>query len=595
MARGLKDIPFLHDASPEALAVAEAEAEWFSLPGGWPLFQAGEAPDGLYFVLSGSLAAFRVANEASEPKLVGYIRAGEPVGEMALIAGDGHSASVYAIRDTEVLRFRRDTFERLIDMHPQLMRNLARLMLRRSREGARKSARAEPKVYALISTSPTIDLRLRARALGEALGRLGKNVCVIGEEADDMLSEWFDDLEQDHDAVFLISPIADTTWFRTCLRQADRVWILARSDAVPSIPLLPEEEFSPTRQFQLVDIVLLHHGSDRQEASTEQWRRACGAARIFHWHGLDDADAQRLARIISGQAMGLVLSGGGARAYAHLGVLRALREAKMPIDIVGGTSMGAVVAACYAMGWDDNDIEARIRKAFVESNPLGDYVLPVVALSRGRRVEQRLAANFGDTLIEDLRVPFFCVSTNLVSASAMVHRGGKLREALRASISLPGILPPVVDGAHALLVDGAVVMNFPVDVMKEFHRGPIVGVDVARKSTIDPQDYADTPDFITWVTRKGFQSAPPIASLLMHTATLSVDPWMGRDGADVLITPEIPDVDLRDWKKFDSAVAAGYEAAVAALQRRSEVAAVAAASGAYAEPDMPAGIVRGAA
>lgn len=570
MTRTVTDIPFLQDAGPEALALAEAEAEWFSLPGGWPLFHAGEAPDGLYFVLSGSMAAFRAGGEASEAQLVGYIRAGEPVGEMAMVAGDRHTASVYAIRDTELVRFQRETFERLLDLHPQLMRNLARLMLRRSREGARQRARAEPKVYALIATSPTIDLRLRARTLADALARLGQTVCVIGEEADDMTSDWFDALEHDHDAVFLISPIADTTWFRTCLRQADRVWVLARADAVPSIPLLPDDHTSPTRQFQLVDIVLLHHGSDRQTASTEQWRRSCDAARIFHWRGLDDADAARLARIVAGRATGLVLSGGGARAYAHLGVIRALREASVPIDIVGGTSMGAIVAACYAMGWDDNEMEARIRRAFVESNPLGDYVIPVVSFSRGRRVETRLAEHFGDTLIEDLRVPFYCVSTNLVAAKAQVHRSGSLRHALRASISLPGILPPVVDGANGLLVDGAVLMNFPVDVMKQMHRGPIFGVDVARKSTIDPNDFVDVPDFIGWVTRRGLQSTPPIASLLMHTATLSVDPWTGRDGADVLITPEMTEVDLRDWKKFDAAVTAGYEAAVAALKLRAE-------------------------
>jgi NTE family protein len=222
------------------------------------------------------------------------------------------------------------------------------------------------------------------------------------------------------------------------------------------------------------------------------------------------------------------------------------------------------------MGWDDGEIEARIRRAFVDSNPLGDYVVPVVSLSRGKRVETRLAEHFGDTLIEDLRIPFYCVSTNLVTASAQVRRSGSLRDALRASISLPGILPPVVDGANTLLVDGAVVNNFPVDVMKEMHRGPIIGVDVARRSTIDPNDFVDAPDFIGWVTRRGFQTAPPIASLLMHTATLTVDPWMGRDGADLLITPEMADVDLRDWKKFDSAVAAGYEATVAALRRRAE-------------------------
>jgi NTE family protein len=319
-----------------------------------------------------------------------------------------------------------------------------------------------------------------------------------------------------------------------------------------------------------VDVVLLHHGMDRRFASAEQWRRACDATRILHWRGLADEDADRLARVIAGSATGLVLSGGGARAYAHIGVIRALRDAGAPVDVIGGTSMGAIVAACYAMGWDDNEIETRIRKAFVDSNPLGDYVVPVVSLSRGRRVETRLHEHFADTLIEDLRVPFFAVSTNLVTASAYVHRSGSLRDALRASISLPGILPPVVDGAQSLLVDGAVVKNFPVDVMKELHRGPIIGVDVARRSTIDPMDFVDAPDFIGWVTRRGFQTAPPIASLLMHTATLTVDPWMGRDSADLLITPEMAAVDLRDWKKFDEAVTSGYEATVAALKRKTE-------------------------
>jgi NTE family protein len=211
--------------------------------------------------------------------------------------------------------------------------------------------------------------------------------------------------------------------------------------------------------------------------------------------------------------------------------------------------------------------KTRIRKAFVDSNPLGDYVLPVVGLVRGRRVEDRLRENFGEVLIEDLTAPFFAVSTNLVAGEIRVHRAGLLRNALRASISLPGILPPVLDGPHALLVDGAVLKNFPVDVLKDMHRGPIIGVDVARRDSIDTEDFRDPPGFFGWVAAHGFQTAPPIASLLMRAATLAVDPWEGRSGADLLIAPEMTDMDMRDWKRFDSAVAAGYEAAVAALQR----------------------------
>jgi NTE family protein len=565
MLPSLKQIPFLKDATPEALADAEGEIEWFSLPGGWMLFDEGEESDSLHFVLSGSLGAFKTM-ASGEKRLLGYIRAGEPVGEMALVAGEPHSAAVYAVRDTELLRLSRAAFSRLVRAHPSLMQNLARVMLFRARQGRRRNKAAEPRVVSLISASPTIDLKLRAKTLADALTKLGKRVAVVGEEhAPEMLTLWLDALEHDHDVVLIYSPIADTVWFRLCLRQSDRIWVLARSDARPSIPLLPDDP-SPARQFRHVDVIMLHHGADRTAARADDWRLACDAARVLHWRGLEDLDCNRLARMLAGQAVGLVLGGGGARAYAHIGVVRAFREAGVPIDAVGGTSMGAIVGACLAMGWPDDEIEMRIRRAFVESNPLGDYVLPVVALSRGKRVEERLQEHFGEASIEDLRIPFFCVSTNLCTAQARVHVTGKLRDALRATISLPGILPPVIDETHGLLVDGAVLKNFPVDVMRANHRGPIVGVDVARRGAINPDDFRNPPDFIGWVTTHGFQSAPPIASVLMRAATLSIDPWQGRERTDVLITPEIPNVDLRDWKKFDEAVAAGYEAGVAALK-----------------------------
>jgi len=571
MKPSLAEIPFLSAAPPEVLAAIDDETEWFSAPSGWPVFTAGEAPDGVWFLISGSLGAFRPIDKGGH-RLLGYVRPGEPVGEMALIAKEPHTASVFAMRDSELLKLAPESFERLMQSQPKLMEYVARLMLTRARANTRSSPRADPKIYALIATSPSIDMHLRADVLRRAMGRLGARAVIITEQdsqalsSEGMNSAWFDALERDNDAVFLVTPIADTPWFRACLRQADRLWFFARADARPSLPLLPPEDPSPARQFRLVDLILLHHGADRKAASTNEWSNACEAARVFHWSDLDEIDSARLARVVARRSIGLVLSGGGARAYAHIGVVRALREAGLPFDVVGGTSMGAIIAACVAMGWGDDEIEARISKAFVETNPLGDYTLPVVGFVRGHRVDERLRDNFGETLIEDLDIPFFAVSTDLVSADMHVHRGGSLRKALRASISLPGILPPVVDG-EALLVDGAVLRNFPVDVLKDIHRGPIIGVDVALRDGIDAEDFRDPPGFLSWVAAHGFQSAPPIASLLMRAATLKVDPWEGRSGADLLIVPDMPGVDLRNWKRFDDVVASGYEAAVAALQR----------------------------
>ncbi len=579
IAPSLKSIPFLKDVPGRALRAAGREATWFSLPAGMPLFTAGEAAHSISFVLTGSLGTFRTSPDG-RTEFLGHVRAGEPVGEMALflggidLDGDGnpndapHSNSCYALRDCEILTISRRGFERIIKADPEILEAMVRLMLLRLRQPGRRSERAEPKVFTLLATSPTIDLKLRAEALQAALAALNLSAAIVTEaEGDGKPTAYFDALERDHDLVMLVAAIGDTSWYRLATRQADRIWVVARADARPSVPLLPETGNSPARELQLIDVVLLHHNQERKASRPEDWCAAAGAARILHWHGMDRGDSTRLARIMAGRSVGLVLSGGGARAYAHIGVIRALRELGVPIDFCGGSSMGAVVAACAAMGWDDDEIDRRIRKAFVDSNPLGDFNLPVVAMVKGRRVNQRLQEHFGEAEIGDLAIPFFAVSTNLTDGAFRVHRSGLLRTALRASISLPGILPPMVHDGE-VLVDGAVLNNFPVDVMGDLHRGLVIGSDVARAPEgLSAEEFRDPPGFLGWVLRHGFSCAPPIAGLLMRSATVTVNPTEGRDRCDVLILPELTGVQLRDWKAYDAAVEAGYDAARAAFDR----------------------------
>ena len=492
---------------------------------------------------------------------------------MSLIADAPHTSSVYALRDSEILMLPRAAFRELVQSDARVLEQLTRTILRRLRQESRPSPRSDPKVFALISTSPSIDLRMRADTIRKSAAAIGAKTIVLGEEAADRTAEYFDAVERENDLILLISPLGDTPWYKQCMRQADRVVIFARGDARPSFPLLRDDP-SPALRFRLVDLVLLHHGADRHGATTADWLDAAGATRVFHWHGDDAGDCRRIARVFAGRSIGLVLSGGGARAYAHLGVVKALREAGCPLDFVGGASMGAVVAACVAMGWDDAEIDARIRDGFVKSDPLNDYRLPVVSLTAGKRVDERLEKHFGGVRIEDMKRPFFAVSTNLSVGSVRIDRRGPLREALRASISLPGILPPVVRDGE-VYVDGAVLNNFPVDVMREAHRGVVIGVDVARQGALDAADFVNPPGFSAWVAKHGFSAPPPIASLLMRAATVTTDPNEHRANVDVLILPEIQGVELRDWKAFDSAVEAGYAAAEhAVLNARGRFAAI---------------------
>jgi len=554
-------IPILEKLGFMARRSVRKEAEWFCLPGGQILFDAGDSPDRLYFCVSGALGAFRRKGERME--LIGHIRPGEPAGEMALFADEPHTAAVYALRDTEILALPREAMLGILKRRPDIMGDLSRMMINRMRRRSPRSS--APRVFALIGTSPSIELKAYGRQLAEAIRRCGDRCIYLdGDQAGDL--ERLDEIEDSYDFVILAAPLKNDVWTHAVLRQSDRIWLIGRSDARPSDPLFPEE-WSPLARLRLIDLILLHPYGAVDQASAAEWRDAADAARMFHWRIANTADLDALARTLVGKSVGLVMSGGGARAYAHIGAVRALREEGFSFDFLGGTSMGAIIAASVAMGWDDTEIDWRIRKAFVDTNPLADWVLPVVALTRGAEVDKRLVEHFGDTAIEELHRPFFCVSTNLTAGEPHVHRGGRLRDALRASIAIPGLLPPKIlnDELH---VDGAVMKNFAADEMRNFHRGSVIGLDVGRSNAIDVEDFRNPPGFFRWILRNGLSDPPPIASLLLRSATA------GREGeslsrrelADLMITPKLEGVDIRNWKSYDRAVQEGYDTAKAALK-----------------------------
>lgn len=558
----LKTFNFFEELSPKTLRAVARAGQVQTICGGGVIYRQGDPADRLYFVLSGRLVVAR--DTPAGESIVGYIGTGEPVGEMSLILDERHSATVYALRDTDVLAVSHEDFDTLHATRADLAAQLSRYMLARSKRLPINLKRSAPKLFAFIGSSPSIDIDGHARKLADAVRALGFKVDVCTEPDEVPGTAEFDDQEADHDVVILSARVGDTPWYRFVLRHADRFFVFARRDAMPPRPFpLSPDESAPARRFRLVDLVMLEEGS--RACAVTDWRDAVGAKRVFHWR--DDKALARLARVITGQSVGIVLSGGGARAYAHIGAVRAMREAGIPIDFTCGASMGGIIAACIALGWSDEEMDYRVKAAFVESNPLSDFRLPVVALTRGCIVEERLKAHFGDALIEEMDLPFFCVSAELTQGVAYVHRDGILRDALRASISLPGILPPVVDG-EKLLVDGGLINNFPTDIMSAMHRGQNIGIDVAREGTIDPKDYMDAPGFFRWIRKHGLKAAPPIVGLLMRSATTRRESTMLYHPADIMITPDVDGVDLRSWKEYDRAVEEGYEATRAVLDEQ---------------------------
>ena len=542
------------------------EATWFSLPGGATLFQSGDPSDQLYLLRAGRLGAFR-QEEGMEPQFLGVIRPGEPAGEMSLIAGIPHSGNVVALRDSEIFALPRDVFFESCDASPAVMIELARLMILRSRQAATKSTAGVPSDYGFVPLGEPVTLRPIVDHIAQEIGKLGYTVTVIGAEAQHAPTEWFSNVEHDYDFVLYAAEADNLTWRQVVGRQVDRLFRVGRGDMPP--PADGRMRVGDPLQAQnLVDLILVQKAGVRWPKGSEAWMDAAMPARLFHLRREEDEDFARIARVLTGQSVGLVLSGGGARAYAHIGAIRALREQGAPIDFVCGASMGGVIAAGVAMGWKTEEMDERIKAAFVDSSPLDDIAFPILAMTLGEKVHVRLQEHFGDVQIADLWLPFFCVSSNLTTGAYHVHRRGTLRDALRATIALPGILPPATLDNN-VLVDGAVLKNFPADIMRASHLGPIVGVDVTRGRSITADDVARPASIWRWILSGQWRKGPPIVSLLMRAATVSSgrDLIASREATDLLILPEVAGVEIRDWTAYEPAVSAGYQTMKDALSK----------------------------
>jgi NTE family protein len=546
--------------------IAEA-AEWLSLPGGATLFAAGETSDALYVVLSGCLGVFSPDNR-DRRRFMGRVTAGDTVGEMGLISGRPRSAHVAALRDTELARISSESFNRVFGQHPQAMLRIARLTVDRLEfsQSRGRGPRLGARTFTLLPQSVEVDVGGFASEFVKALSRFGRAELVWSVRAESHTSHWFHKIESANDFVVYVGDPSPGRWSSLCIRQADALLLLARADGTAgrweALASQRESSMAPQR----AELVLLHEGSITRGAAARWLAVQPG---ISHHHITSTEDISRVARMLTGRGVGLVLSGGGARGFAHIGVVKALREAGVPIDLVGGTSMGGILGAGVAQCWSVEELKERFHAAFVRAKPLRDYTLPFVSLVSGRKVSRLLRKDCGDIHIEDLPLTFFCVSSNLTTGHSMVHRRGLLWLWLRASVAIPGVLPPVVHKGE-VLVDGGTMNNLPVDAMRELGRGPVIGVDVGADTafTTDSEE-VDVPlpwQLMSWLRVR--RHRPNIFQILWRAGMVNSSAMTAahREKTDLLLQPPLAQIDMLNWSAFERAIAAGYEYAVRRLE-----------------------------
>ena len=257
---------------------------------------------------------------------------------------------------------------------------------------------------------------------------------------------------------------------------------------------------------------------------------------------------------------------------AEIGVLGALGELDIPVDAVTGTSAGAIVGGLFSLGWPADRVRATMRRHLVESSRPVEPTVPMVSLSSGARMAERLQAVCGELEVEDTWIDFGCVSTNLSTRERVVHRSGPMWRAVRASASIPGVFPPVAQDGD-LLVDGGVVDNLPIGLLVDRHPGlRAIAVDVGVHRDLTAGDLPEHTVVRGWpVLRDRLHPGRPspqipgIASVMARLAELGSRDREDFDAADLMIRPDVGDVPLLDFGRFDDLVERGHAEGMAAL------------------------------
>lgn len=545
--------------------------------GDW-LFREGDEGDALYFLVRGRLQAWSGKGE----RLLGEVIPGDSVGEAGLLTGAPRSAGIRAIRDSLLMRMDKARFQALAARHPAMVMKLASHVahLMQRNIGGTGNAQRGYRTLCLVRLHDTPTVRDSVESLtatlcagrrGLALGR--RRLEAAGAPGrlpadgviDDKLRSWLADREDEHDVLLYLCDAEDTAWSRFALRQSDITLWMADASESP-LTVKAERALRPAGQQALV----LHHPPGEEITGTAQWLEGRSVDFHLHLRGDEPADRQRLQRILAGQAIGLVLGAGAVRGLAELGVYQAMEELGVPVDWIGGSSIGAIVGGAIARGWSADHAISMARESFVKGKPFSDYTLPVISLVRGRRMVRLLRKNL-DVDIEDLPIPYFCVSSRLDRGEVHEHDQGNLVEALRASAALPGVLPPAVVNSE-LVVDGAVLNNLPVDLMLRKPVGRIIAVDVSYQGE-RTVSFEETPS--SWAVLRGRflpfaqrYRVPGLATLIMRSTEIGTlaQARQRSAAADLLINPPVRQFGMTDVKAFDAIVKVGYETALADLE-----------------------------
>jgi NTE family protein len=566
----LRDLELFRDLPEASLGAVASQLRLCELERGEVLVAEGAESDAFYIVLSGRFEVRVVTRDQA----VAEIGVGEPIGEIAFFAGGRRRASVIALRQSVVAEIDGAAFDRIRSIAPGIERNLIGLLAQKidatTRNMLHMPQLGRASAIAVVpggrcALSPSFLQRIR-----EAFADNKAAAVICGA-----------DNGARRDSTRLSLFIADPQlngWTRACLRQADEVVIVVEDEG----PQPPNEV--ETYAFNLISparrrLARLHARRGGVVTGTRKWLQGRDVGMVHHLAFEDDSDFARLARFLSGRAIGFVAGGGGAFGTAHIGIYKALEERGVPFDMFGGSSVGSAMGAAFAMLRRPQEVVDGVRDIFIERRALRRMTIPRYSLLDHRPFDEALKRRFGDAEIEDVWKPFFAVATDLSMNRLRLLRSGPVWKAVRASSSIPGVLPPVFGEDGAMLVDGGIADNVPLEPMTGLKRGPnvVVSLGLPQGQFFDV-DYDRLPGRMELAfkylnpLRRDFPPCPSPISVIHKSVFANAHQGSLAAGPQdlVLSPPPFPGSSVMDWSHYEEVFEESYDWAQNELRRLEE-------------------------
>ncbi|UKZ73522.1 phosphatidylcholine and lysophosphatidylcholine phospholipase [Trichoderma virens FT-333] len=615
---------------PRLILHIDFALEWVQVNAGQVIFHDSDESDAIYIVLNGRLRLVEDRQDGGVSARAEFGQ-GESIGELEVLTETARSGTLHAIRDTELVKFPRTLFNSLAQEHPNITIKISKIIASRMRAAVDDSTKFFAKeagsgavnnqrkstlnlrtvaILPVTSGVPVVEFGHRlmnalaqvgpqngATSLNQSgiLNHLGKH--AFNKMGKLKLSQYLADLEEKYGLVVYVAAEGSPA-----IGEYERFMLGMKSTARKTLVLLHAERFSRpglTRSWlrnrmwingghyhiQMAfrtDAMPAHPPSKKLGQALKERVQVLQAeiqkytSRNVHhtqYYSPDTpfkGDFHRLARRLCGKSIGLVLGGGGARGISQIGIIRAMEEAGIPVDIVGGTSIGAFVGALYARHADVVPMFGFAKKFAGRMASLWRFALdltyPSASYTTGHEFNRGIFKTFGNTQIEDFWLEYYCNTTNISKSRAEFHTSGYAWRYIRASMSLAGLLPPLCDEG-SMLLDGGYVDNLTVSHMKDLGVDIIFAIDVGALDDDTPQTYGDSLSgmwafFNRWNPFSAHTNPPTLAEIQGRLAYVSSVDALERAKTMpgcIYMRPPIDGYGTLDFGKFDEIYKMGYE------------------------------------